>query len=602
MISPEAAANTYYDPKSVVTVDWTSPLTNRILLDGSFMYYNLYRTADDAGSSTLIQVNEQSTGMTYRSRSFDNTNISIRKLFRVSASYITGSHSLKAGFNDGPSSSSMDTYLVGPPLTYRLNNGVPNQFTQYALPSIANGNTDHDLGLFVQDKWTRGRMTLSGGLRFDYFKTSFPEMHLAPTVYAPQRNITTPKTPGVHWKDFNPRTGLAYDVFGTGKTAVKVSVNRYVAGQALRGSGSTVLFGSALTPTNLLVNSVARAWTDSNQNFVVDCNIANLAAQNLSATGGDICGAGNATFGTNRPSAAYDPDILGGWGHRQYNWEFSTGVQHELLPRTSVDLSYFRRWYGNFSVADNLSTAPSDFAPFTFTAPVDSRLPGGGGYPVTALDVNPDKFGLVNNLNTFAKKYGKQTEMWHGVDLTMNVRPRAGMFFGGGLSTGRLTTDNCEVVAKLPETTPLTPQAFCHVQEPWLSQFKAIASYIVPKIDVQVSGTLQSIPGPPLQANFVVTNAVATPSLGRPLSGGAANVTVPILSPTEMYGDRRNQIDMRIAKVFRLDRTRLTAGIDIANLTNASPVLTQSAAYATWLRPQSILTARFVKLSIQLNY
>jgi hypothetical protein len=140
------------------------------------------------------------------------------------------------------------------------------------------------------------------------------------------------------------------------------------------------------------------------------------------------------------------------------------------------------------------------------------------------------------------------------------------------------------------------------VQEPWLSQVKAIASYIVPKIDVQISGTLQSIPGPPLQANFVVTNAVASPSLSRPLSGGAANVTVPLLSPTEMYGERRNQIDMRIAKVFRIDRTRLTAGFDIANLTNANPVLTQSAAYATWLRPQSILTARFVKLSIQFNY
>jgi hypothetical protein len=566
------------------------------------MYYNLYRTADAPGSSTLIAVDEQSTGMRYRSRDFDNTNISIRKLYRFSLSYITGSHSLKTGFNDGPSSSSMETYLVGPPLTYRLNNGVPNQFTEYALPSIANGNTDHDLGLFVQDKWTRGRLTLSGGLRFDYFATSFPEMHLGPTLYAPNRNITTPKTQGVQWKDVSPRSGLAFDVFGTGKTAFKIGVNRYVAGQALRGSGGTVLFGSALTPTNLLVNNVARSWTDSNGNFVVDCDIANQAAQNLTAAGGDICGAGNATFGTNRPMAAYDPDILGGWQHRGYNWEFSTGIQQEILPRTSVDVSYFRRWYGNFAVADNLSTAPSDFTRFTFPAPVDPRLPGGGGYPVTALNVNPDKFGLVNNINTFAKKYGKQSEMWHGVDLTMNVRPQAGLFFGGGMSTGRLTTDNCEIVAKLPELTPLTPAAFCHVQEPWLWQFKAITSYILPKVDVQVSGTLQSVPGPALQANYVVTNAVASASLGRPLSGGANNVTVPILSPTQMYGERRNQIDLRLAKVFRFNGTRLTTGVDVANLTNANPVLTQSAAYATWLRPQSILTARFAKLSVQLNF
>ena len=127
--------------------------------------------------------------MRYRSRDFDNTNKSIRKLYRVSISYITGSHSLKAGFNDGPSSSSMYTYLVGPPLTYRFNNGVPNQFTQYALPSIADGNTDHDLGLFVQDKWTPGRLTLSGGLRFDYFADQLPrDASRAHAVRAPARH------------------------------------------------------------------------------------------------------------------------------------------------------------------------------------------------------------------------------------------------------------------------------------------------------------------------------------------------------------------------------------------------------------------------------
>jgi hypothetical protein len=93
-------------------------------------------------------------------------------------------------------------------------------------------------------------------------------MRLGPTLYAPNRNIVTPETPGLHWKDITPRTGFAYDVFGNGKTAVKASLNRYVAGQALRGSGNTVLFGSALTPTNLLVTSAARSWVDSNKNFV----------------------------------------------------------------------------------------------------------------------------------------------------------------------------------------------------------------------------------------------------------------------------------------------------------------------------------------------
>jgi hypothetical protein len=281
-----------------------------------------------------------------------------------------------------------------------------------------------------------------------------------------------------------------------------------------------------------------------------------------------------------------------------------------------MDLSYFRRWYGNFAVTDNRAVAAEDFTAFTLTSPSAPGLPGGGGYTVTGLyNVVPAKFNLTDNFITFSDNFGKQIEHWNGVDITVNARPGEGMMLQGGLSTGKTTTDNCEVVKKLPElqfgqatlgimnaASVLVPQQFCHQESPFLTQIKLIGIYTVPRLAVQVSGTFQSIPGPQVAANFVASNALVVPSLGRSLSGNAANVTVAVLEPGAIYGERLNQLDLRVAKIVRLNRTRTTVGIDIANALNANPVLTESVAFATWRQPQSILPARFMKLTLQFDF
>jgi hypothetical protein len=282
----------------------------------------------------------------------------------------------------------------------------------------------------------------------------------------------------------------------------------------------------------------------------------------------------------------------------------------------SVDVSYFRRWFGNFAVTDNRAVAPEDFTPFSITAPSHADLPGGGGYTITGLyNVVPAKFNLTDNYITSSDDYGKQIEHWNGLDITVNARPGSGVLLQGGLSTGKATTDNCEVADKLPEmlfglptlvltnvATVQVPKQFCHMESPFLTQVKFIGVYTVPRIDVQVSGALQSIPGPQIAANFVASNALVAPSLGRNLSGNAANVTVAILEPGALYGERMNQLDLRFARIVTVGQTRTTVGIDIANALNGNAVLTENAAFAAWRRPQSILTARFVKLTVQFNF
>ena len=212
----------------------------------------------------------------------------------------------------------------------------------------------------------------------------------------------------------------------------------------------------------------------------------------------------------------------------------------------------------------------------------------------------------ADNYVTFASNYGKQIEHWDGVDVTVNAQPRSGVFIQGGVGTARTVKDNCEVRAQLPELTitggisPTSP--FCHSETPLLTQIKFIASYQVPRVDVQVSASYRNEPGPERLANYTATNAIVSPSLGRNLSGNVANVSVSLLPPGQLYGERLNQLDLRFSKILRVGRTRTMASVDLYNAFNANSVLTESAAFATWLRPQNILNARFAKVGVQVDF
>src|SRR5262249_10936624 len=148
------------------------------------------------------------------------------------------------------------------PLSYRFSGVTPNQITERSTPFTIAETIKADLGIFAQDKWTTGRMTVNLGARFDYFNDYFPEQRLGASMFTPNRNITFPQTPWVHWKDITPRMGLVYDVFGTGKTAFKVSLNKYMSAFGLQGT-----FGDGSNPINLTSNTVTRSWNDKNTNF-----------------------------------------------------------------------------------------------------------------------------------------------------------------------------------------------------------------------------------------------------------------------------------------------------------------------------------------------
>jgi hypothetical protein len=598
-LSWEAGQRAEYPFQRLITGDWTLPLTNRMLIETNGLIYKSQsnRIPWSGLADGMIPVQEQNTGMRYRAA--ESYRVQDQSVYNVSGafSYVTGAHAIKVGGSNKFGDLGQREYDLSP-VSYRLRSGVPNRITERALGAWR-ANVDADLGLYAQDRWTRSKLTLNYGLRYDYFASSYPDQHIGSTTLAPNRDITFPAQPGLgSLHDFSPRLGAAYDLLGDGKTAVKVSLNRYVLAM-----GPDVTFIQLANPSRNLVTSATRTWADANRDFVPQCDLLNVRANGE-------CGAlSNENFGTVVTNLTYDKDMLTGWGKRNFNWEVSAGVQRELVPRVSADVTYFRRWYGNFVLVDDLAVGPDDFDKFTITAPKDPRLPGGGGYLVPGYDIKPAKFGVAAQpFVTLSRKYGRQQDSWDGVDATVNARPREGLFFQGGVSTGRRVEDNCDIVTKVDNPNPL----YCHREEPMLTFVKGYGSYTIPRVAVQVSGTYQTKPGPLVLAIYTATNAEVAPSLGRNLAGAAPNVDVQLLSPGpytttnsgsgQVHGDRLHQVDVRVSKLLHFGGTRARANVDIYNALNSSAVLVQNDAFGDWQRPTEILIARFVKFSVQFDF
>jgi hypothetical protein len=647
-ISPDATVNFMFRPQHIAMATWSSPVTNRLLLESTVVrlvegWGN--RQSRDAADPSMIRVVAQNSpasflGITTFRGSGANTNWTTYPYTDLgfNATYVTGAHAFKAGveydwgYNDRTLSGNWQPPVVSrlfgaiPITNYQINYAtgvpVPNQFVTNLDPVRRFDRAVRDGALYAQDKYTFKRLTVSGGLRFDFFRRDMDAVTEGPTTLMPNRNLTFPAEKVVNYKDLSPRMGMAYDVFGTGKTAWKMSLNRYVQDLSL-------LANNLYSVQQNYQSTASRAWTDSNGNFIPDCQALNPAAQNHTAIGGDICGAltgVNANFGTTTRANVPDTDIIRGFNHRGYNWEFATSVQREIVPRKmAIDVGYFRRWYGNFVVNDNPLTTAGDYDRFSVVVPTDSRLPLSGQTISGFTNINPSKASLItSNRDSFSGTYGTQTEFWHGMDVGTGYRVSSSALVQGGLSIGKQVTDNCDVLAKIPETT--TPSVsvsgatgtvasqlgipFCHQEQPWLLQIKGLGTYIIPRIDVQIAATLLNLPGPQLAATLVVPTAVVqtTGGLGRPLSGGAANITVPIVAPGTLFGDRLQQLDLRIGKIVRLPGSlRATVSVDVFNALNGHAVLTEQASYsltnaALWRSPQLVQQARLVKFSLAMYF
>jgi len=605
--SPEATFGHYFVPSHLAQATWSYPATNRLLFEAGAALRIDGDVVDpiEGVSPGDIAVFDSRLGMAYGSLFTTNPNTTAapwnntygnkgdagNTSQRFKMTHVTGSHSFKTGFemvqqrlpeySSGP--------LYAPPVMYQLNNRVPTGLWVLASPNYFN-NRLLDMGIFAQDQWTLRRLTLNLGARFDYLSAWAPAFTRPSGYFLPE--IAFREAPGLtDFKDVVPRLAAAYDVFGDGRTALKVSLGKYTI-----STGSSI--SVATTPGNALSTQAFRAWNDVNGNYVPDCDLRNNAAQ------GECGPLSSSTFGTQVPTSLYADDAKQGWGNRQYTWMTSVLVQHELRPGIGVTAGYFRTAYGNLTVVDNELVGPRDFGAYCIQAPTDARLPGGGGYQVCdTYDISPAKFGQVRNVVTQASRFGERTNVYNGFDVTLSARFGEGGSLSGGVNTGQTEINNC--------AAPDVPSQFCRQVEPRRGQtnVKFAGVYPLPWWGLQTSATFLNLPGTPQSATLVVPNSAIAPSLGRNLGAcGAATVcnataTVTLIEPNSQFEPRQTQVDLRISKIIRIGRARLHPRFEVFNLFNASDVQTLIGVFGPrYLHATSILTARLFKFGAQFDF
>jgi hypothetical protein len=574
-VAPEASVVQRTPLSFNAQAKWTSTVSSKLLIEAGFSenYYDYtlhyqpeVKTAAEKPPYGDISHVDIVTGRRTVAAPRDFRDIFPFYNLYGASSYVTGSHALRFGVQWGRGWIKSWREANGD-MVQRYSNGVPNSVQRWNFPiPESRSNLDSLVGVFLQDSWTLKRLTLNPGIRFEAIRGSVPAQSAPAGRFVPARNFDAiDNLP--NWKNWVPRFGVAYDLFGTGRTAVKGSIGRYMQQEAT---------GFAARYNPLVEGSDIVTWTDLNRNDIAEDN--------------ELGAANNVTLGVRR-NLNPDPDMK-----RPYQILYNAGIQHELLPGLSVSMNYYRRAYRDMTYTINRAV------PRTAYDLVNIADPRGNGQTLPVYNLQRPFLGLVNELDTTSENNWRR---YNGVDVTVNARGRNGMTLAGGVSLGRTLSKICDVAD--PNQVRFCDQSQYDI--PFAKAFKLHWSYPLP-YGIRLSGVFQTAdgfntsapPAPLLAQNPDNHMRLYTYNVNRTVLPSLVQTQVSVFldEPGTSMMPRVTQLDFAASKTVRVGKVTVTPQVDVFNALNANPELTLRSVYGTTLGfPSTILSGRLVRFQVK---
>ena len=617
-----AAMSNATDPKTASVVwntptfatgsaKWTSTLTSTLLLETGFSfnrerYDNLYQEGIFAERLTPewyrnVRKNDISTGFLWNAASAQLGNYPDRYTVSTAISRVTGSHNVKAGFLYGwgiyrrYNNANGDLYQ-----TYR--DGVPIQVTVLNTPLEVQENMDGQVAAYLQDSWRFNNFTVNYGIRYDRIAQSIVGQKAQSGRFANVAAYSDFKVPT--WNDISPRTSVVWDIFGTGKTAVRAGLNRFMTAQ-------TTGFARLYAPTALTTQVLP--WTDVNGDDIAqgergctyltagcEINFANLPA----------------TFGI-RALSTPAPDI-----QRPGQYSFNLGVTQEVMGRLTLTAEWYQNRFTDITERNNVLRNADSYTPVQVVSPLDGSV-------ITAYDVKAAFRNQTQNVDASDKDIKRR---YDGFELGYNARLPRGVRIFGGFNLEKTLANTCSAGTD-PNFTLYCDQWKSGI--PWSKQFK-LAGTVPIKWGFTASASLQSLMGYVVGTRaipygvftfgtgFEVPNGQGTFYQVTPTTRYAANCTgpcrpnelvipnmqsavinVPLRAPETEFMPRYNQLDLSLSKTFRARGIRITPKVDMFNATNSdrwSSVTTAQFGTATYLQPSTIMQGRLIRIGFESSW